>query len=240
VRLGKFGLMLTLKCCFIHFSLSFRLLKQPLPELSSSTCELYCDTEAFIMLLPLVILVGIGVVYVLVTHVQLIIFLHPPMPQNNPVTYNVVLQKDGKTRTYSSAGNAGADPSTALRGDGGLQIPPVAPMLEPAPPVVIAPVKPSRANNDFGKITKRLSEASECKRYEEASLGVDLFYGTCDVGNGLGVHKSDPAECCALCNSDANCGAFIYGYERCWIKNCGESKSSTNNQGLVTVIKKHN
>jgi hypothetical protein len=62
--------MLTLKCCFIHFSLSFRLLKQPLPELSS-TCELYCDTEAFIMLLPLVILVGIGVVYVLVTHVQL-------------------------------------------------------------------------------------------------------------------------------------------------------------------------
>jgi hypothetical protein len=98
--------------------------------------------------------------------------------------------------------------------------------------VVIAPVKPRRAKNDLDEVTKRLSQASECKSYDDPSLDVDLFYGTCDVGNGLGVHKSDPAECCALCNSDVNCGAFINGYGRCWIKNCGVTKSSTSMQGL--------
>jgi hypothetical protein len=193
------------------------------------------------MLLPLVILVGLGVVYVLVTHVQLIIFLHPPMPQNNPLTYNVVLQKDGKTKTYSSSGDAISSPGTPpVRIDWPEPAVSPGPVLIP-PKIIPAPAVSTGAYPTATATIQMASRSSECQNYDSGIQNADLFKDICDVGDGLGLYMDDPAQCCMQCNKDTQCEAFVFGWGRCWMKNCGGQKKSRNLRsygGLVSFIKK--
>jgi hypothetical protein len=158
------------------------------------------------MLLPLVILVGLGVVYVLVTQIKKNKIIktkiaHKKKPKkkkfmNKKITYNVVLQKDGKTKTYSSSGDAISSPGTPpVRIDWPEPAVSPGPVLIP-PKIIPAPAVSTGAYPTATATIQMASRSSECQNYDSGIQNADLFKDICDVGDGLGLYMDDPAQCC--------------------------------------------